>query len=180
MFSWYGEFWQLPYELRIKHGLKGKETIQLHCIKSAGYSQSMKLLTNEKGILKFYLQKTKGIIKASDERLAGYWLQGSIKGYKSAINVSSIFEYFNPEFNGFATGEPNNKKVLRNGELNPLIDFKNEGYLFIINSDFTKMELLIIDNGRFFLDGYKKQLAAGEFDEALQQMRVTAKPFFEY
>jgi hypothetical protein len=178
MFSYYLDCIVLPDNLKAKHKIKlSRSTPRLDCIRSNGFWKGIDPFINSKGMLKFDLIKTKGIINAPDQRRAGFYLQSN------AMNFSSIYEYLTPEYTGFGFGEPNDKKTIRvKGEekQNPMYLFKDAGYLFIYAKDYSRLEILVIEGGRYLLQGYVKQLAAGEFDEALKQMRATAKTFYEY
>jgi hypothetical protein len=175
MFSAYFELVVLPDEAKTKHKIKLEAKVKrFDCIRFSGYYKGIEPFLSPKGMLFMYCQKANTMVNASDERLTDYVLQSN------SLNFSSIYPLLTPEFTGFAYGEPNNKKHLSNGKPNPIYEFKNDGFLFIINPDYTKIELLIIESSRYTIQGYLKQLANGEFDEALQQMRATAKPFYEY
>ncbi len=123
-----------------------------------------------------YMSKANTMVNAPDERLTDYVLQSN------SLNFSSLYPNMQLDCSGFAYGEPNNKKTVGKKEPkpNPMFDFRNDGFLFVINTDYTKIELLIIENERYTIKGYLKKLVNGELDEALQQMRATAKPFFNY
>jgi len=175
MFSAYYELVVLSNELKVKHNIKLEAKIKrFDCIRFAGYYKGIEPFMNKKGMFIEYLTRASEMVNASDECRADYVLQNN------SLNFSSIYHLLNPELNCYAYGEPNNKKNLSNGKPNPLYKFRNDGFLFIIDPNFTKIELLIIEGGRYLIKGYLSQLAAGEFEEALQQMRNTAKPFFEY
>lgn len=175
MFSAYYELVVLPNEVKAKHKIKLDAKIKrFDCIRFAGYYKGIEPFKNKKGMFIEFLTPANTMVHTTDERRAEYVLQNNSQ------NFSSIYTLLQPEFIGFAWGEPNNKKNLSNGKPNPMYEFKNDGFLFIINPDFTRIELLIIESGRYTIQGYLKQLAAGEFNEALQQMRTTAKTFFEY
>ncbi len=175
MFSAYFELVVLPNEVKAKHKIKLEAKVKrFDCIRFSGFYKGIEPFMNKKGMFIEYLTQANTMVNAPDERRAEYVMQNN------SLNFSSIYPLLLPEFTGYAWGEPNNKKNLSNGKPNPLYEFKNDGFLFIVNPDFTRIELLIIEGGRYTIQGYLKQLANGEFDEALQQMRATAKPFYEY
>ena len=121
--------------------------------------------------------ETRGLINSSDQRRAGYFLMG-----ESSINFSSVFlqDFGTNQKQSFGYGEPNSNKTLKNGQTNPMLPFSEDAYLFITNSGFTELEILIIRRGRYLIQGYLKQLANGVFNEALAAMRSQAKPIFNY
>jgi hypothetical protein len=69
---------------------------------------------------------------------------------------------------------------LKGGEENPMAAFKNDGYLFLINSDFSEIEVLILPNCAHIIELLFQQLLDGNFDEQIELMRRQAKPFFNY
>lgn len=165
----------LPDEVKTRHNIKLESKIKrFDCIRYTGYYKGIEPFMNRKGMFILYLIKANTMVHTTEERRAEYVLQNN------SMNFSSVFPLLLPEYTGFAYGDPNNKEKLKNGKDNPLYEFRNDGFLFIIDPYFTKIEILIIEGGRYTIQGYLKQLAAGEFNDALQHMRKTAKQFFEY
>jgi hypothetical protein len=64
------------------------------------------------------------------------------------------------------------KKTVR---LNPFYGNRADGYLFIITPDMKTIEILIVPNGRYLIQGAAKQLADGQLNEALKLIREAAK-----
>jgi len=176
MFDCYIRLQQLPDKVKLSNKIKIGKTPRLDCIAFAGYYKGIEPLISKKGQLKFYLMETRGIINSNDQRRANYFLMGD-----KSINFSSLFIQ-NFETNNFlyGFGEPNRNKVLKNGQTNPMHSYSNDGYLFIIKPDFTEIEILIISNGRYLIQGYLKELANGKYNEALEMMRKQAKPIYNY
>jgi len=178
MFSWYGEFVVLPNEIKQRNKIKLEPVCpRLDCIKSVGYYKGIEPFINKKGMFKFNLMRTDGI-KTDEKRKADYYLQG-----EKSMNFSSIYPLSLNDKNIVYYGEPNDKPTIKSGKAkidNPMLPYKNDGYLFIINPDYTKIELLVIENGRFLIRGYTKQLANGEFDNMLKQFRETSTTFYNY
>ena len=170
----------LPNELKAKHKITlTPANIRLDCVEINGFWKGIEPFINSKGMIKFDLIPTKGIINSPDQRRAGYKLQG----WKDSINFSSLYEYYAPEYTGFGWGEPNDKKTMRvkgKDVPNPMYPFKNAGFLFIYSKDYSCIEILVIEGERHLWNGNVKALASGAMNEALQQIRATAKPFFEY
>ena len=170
---------QLPNEVKRANKIKVGATVpRLDCIAIAGYYKGLNCLTSTKGQLKFYLQKTRGLINSNDQRRAGFFLMGD-----HSINFSSVFmqSFDNADQSKcYGFGEPNKNEKMKNGDPNPMLPFADDGYLFIINPDYTAIEILIITKGRYLIQGYLKMLANGAYNEALQAMREQAKPIFNY
>ncbi|MBK6362023.1 MAG: hypothetical protein IPF52_00445 [Saprospiraceae bacterium] len=66
------------------------------------------------------------------------------------------------------------------GSKNPLFEFRNDGYLFLINQDYSEIELLIISDGRNLISSYYQKLIDGGFDDELKNLRQQAKDFYKY
>ncbi|MDR3706386.1 MAG: hypothetical protein P4L28_10820 [Paludibacteraceae bacterium] len=179
MFDCYIKMQQLPDEVKRANKIKvGASVPRLDCVAMAGYYKGLEPLYSKKGQIKFYLQQTKGLINSTDQRRAGYFLMG-----EKSINFSSLFiQNLDTQDKGklYGFGEPNGNKTLKSGEPNPMLSFANDAYLFITSPDFTEIEILIITNGRYLIQGYLKKLANGEYNTALQAMREQAKPIFNY
>lgn len=176
MFSAYLLFEQLPDDVKAKNKIKvGASVPRLDCTALAGYYEPLESIKNPKGQIMFYLQQTRGIIDSPDKRRAGYFLQA-----KDSQNFSSIYPLTSEGDLHFAYGEPNNQKLLKNGKPNPFLPYKETGYIFIHSTDYKRVEVLVIENGRYLIQGYAKQIANGQLNEALEGMRQKAKPIFEY
>jgi len=50
---------------------------------------------------------------------------------------------------------------LSNGNENPLFKFRNDGYLFINNKNYSEIELLVIPNGRNLISSYYQKIIDG-------------------
>ena len=170
---------QLTDEVKRANKIKvGAKVPRLDCSAMAGYYEGLNCLTSTKGQLKFYLLQTRGLINSNDQRRAGFFLMGD-----HSINFSSVFmqSFDNSDQSVcYGFGEPNKNPTLKNGLSNPMLPFADDGFLFISNPGFTELEILIITNGRYLIQGYLKMLANGAYNEALKAMREQAKPIFNY
>jgi hypothetical protein len=178
MFDCYIKLQQLPDEVKRANKIKaGAKIPRLDCVAMAGYYEGLKPLFSSKGQIKLYLMETRGLINSSDQRRAGYFLMG-----EKSINFSSVFlqDFGTDQKQCFGYGEPNRNETLKNGEPNPMKPFCEDAYLFITDSKFTEIEILIISNGRYLIQGYLKQLANGAFNDALEAIREQAKPIYNY
>jgi hypothetical protein len=70
--------------------------------------------------------------------------------------------------------------LLSNGTPNPLFPFRNDGYLFLVNTDYTEIELLIIPDGRNLISSYYQKMIDGGFEEEVNLLRKQARPFYRY
>jgi hypothetical protein len=188
MFSCYLKLEQLPEEVKNRHKIRlGARVPRFDVTAVAGYYKPLETLKNGKGMIFFYLNKTFGIINSSDVRRADCYLQG-----KDSINFSSIYTLdglFEPNSQSIiAHGTPPDMELLspkfikgtKIDRPNPFYENGDDGYLFIIAKDYKTIEILIVEGGRYRITGIAKQLADGQFEAALKQMRGTAKPVFLY
>lgn len=161
----------LPDEVKAQNKIRSKA--RLDCIAFAGNYQGLTKFVNKQGQLYFYKTPCKEFVEAQSRRVAEWSLTNS------NLNFSSIYiEDF--DFLEFGYGYPNAKPRLSNGEPNPLYHFKNDGYLFIVNKDYSQIEILILPDGRNLISHYYQHLIDGYFDTELQKFRSEAKIFFEY
>jgi len=164
----------LPDEVRAANKIKGET--RLDCISFtdmvSGNYKGLTNFVNKKGQLFLYKRPFRDFINTDSKRLAEWTL---IKG----LNFSSI--YINdldcPEI-GY--GYPNANRLLKNGSKNPLFEFRNDGYLFILNKDYSEIEVLIILDGRNLISSYYQKLIDGGFDDEVRQLRQQAKVFYQY
>ena len=101
-------------------------------------------------------------------------LQCQCKG--SSINFSSIYlESLKIGETLIGYGEPPQTKKLKGDKENSFFDNRMDGYLFIISPDFQTIEILVIPQGRQLVRGYAQKLADGQLNEALYEVRKSAK-----
>jgi hypothetical protein len=158
-------------ELKAQNKIRSKA--RLDCINYAGNYKGLTNFVNKQGQLFFYKTPCREFIEAQSKRVAEWSLTNG------SLNFSSIYiEDF--DFLEYGYGYPNAKPRLSNGEPNPLHPFKNDGYLFIVNKDYTQIEILILADGRNLISHYYQHLIDGFFDAEIQRLRLEAKPYFEY
>lgn len=166
---------QLPNE--VKELYKIKSTYRFDCILIAEQPNSeykgFEAFKNPKGMLFFYKAESKELIEANSKRLAEFCLGNN------NLNFSSL--YFLIESPLFAFGYPNPKKFIsKDKKPNPLFEFRNDLYLFIINTDFTEIEVLIIPNNRHLANQHYQRLIDNEYSDILESLRKKYKPYFPY
>lgn len=154
-----------------------KSKTRLDCVKHYNLDnyKGLSFFVNPKGQLFFFKTPAVEIVKANTQKRAEWSLTNK------SVNLSSIWIEL-PEFRQYAYGYPSPNKMLgRNkNKPNPLFSFKDDLYLFIINNDYTEIEILIIPDGRNLLNTYYQKLIDGYFDELLEKFRNESKPFFDY
>ena len=151
-----------------KDGTESK-TPRYIAVAQAGYFKPLQSIKNAKNEIVMYYQRND---KCNKKSTAETRLQ-----CKGSVNFSSVYlENLKIGETLIGHGEPPQTKELKGGKSNPFFENKADGYLFIITPDLNTIEIIIVPNGRYLIQGIAKQLADGQFDEALKQMRDTAKP----
>jgi hypothetical protein len=162
-------------ELKAANKIRSKD--RLDCIyftdMVAGNYKGLTKFVNHKGQLFFYKTQCRDFVNTDSKRLAEWSLTGN------GLNFSSIYidDLDCPEI-GY--GYPNANRLLSNGSPNPLFDFRNDGYLFLMNKDYSEIEMLIVLDGRNLISSYYQKLIDGGFDEELKKFRQNSQIFFNY
>jgi hypothetical protein len=165
----------LPDEVRAANKIRSKA--RLDCISyadlGAGNYKGLTDFVNHKGQLFFYKTPCKEAWNADRKRLAEWSLTNN------GLNLSSIY-IDDLEFPEIGYGYPNAKRLLKDGSQNPLFEFRNDGYLFLMNKDYSEIEILVIPDGRNLISSYYQKLIDGGFDDDIQVLRQQAKTFYHY
>jgi hypothetical protein len=171
----YYKFVLLPDEVRAANKIKSKA--RLDCISFtdmvAGNYNGLTNFVNHKGQLFFYKTPCRDFVHTESKRLAEWSLTGN------GLNFSSIY-IDDLDFPEIGYGYPNGNRYLSNGSQNPLFPFRNDGYLFLINKEYSAIELLIIPDGRNLISSYYQKLIDGGFDDEINRLRQAAKAFYKY
>ena len=134
----------------------------------AGYFKPLQSIKNAKNEIVMYYQRTD---KCNKKSTADTRLQ-----CKGSINFSSVYlQNIKIGETLIGYGEPPQAKELKGGKQNPFYENRADGYLFLVAPDYETIEILTVHDSRYLIRGITKQLADGQFDEALKQMRETAK-----
>lgn len=169
----YFKFIVLTDDIRLQNNIRSKE--RLDCIlysDEIDYS-GLTSFQNQKRQLVLYKTPSRAIVDSNPKRRAEWTLTNN------NLNLSSIF-IEDLEFPQFGYGCPNGKRVLSNGKENPLYPYKGDGYLFVLNTDYTELEILIIPEGKNYISTYYQKLLDGDFDSKLSELRKNSKPFYNY
>lgn len=165
----------LPEEVRASNKIKSKA--RLDCVgftdRVPGGYKGLTNFVNCKGQLFFYKAPPREFSQADSKRLAEWALTNN------SLNLSSIY-IEDTDFPEIGYGYPNANRLLNNRSPNPLFPFRNDGYLFLINNDYTEIELLVIVDGRNLITSYYQKMIDGGFEEELLLLRVQASPFYNY
>jgi len=169
----YFKFIQLPDDTKEANKIRSKK--RLDCIAFSdqiGNYQGLTNFVNSKGQLVLFKTECRQFVNTDSKRIAEWSLT-------NGLNLSSIY-IEDIEFPEIGYGYPNAKRHLSNGSQNPLFEFRNDGYLFFINKDYSEIELLIIPDGRNLISSYYQKLIDGGFDDELASLRKEAKKFYQY
>ena len=171
----YFKFQALPEELRKANKIRSKA--RLDCIlfsdKAQGGYQGLLNFVNHKGQLYFYKAPAKELIRSDSKRIAEWMLTNNSQNF-SSIYIEDL------EFPEFGYGYPNSKPRLASGLPNPQFQFRNDGYLFIVNKDYSEIELIVVQDGRNLISSYYQKMIDGGFDLDIERLRSHAKPFYQY
>jgi len=157
----------------IKEANKISSKSRLDCTGFYGQYLAMKHFESSKGHLCLYLSPSREIVKANSKRRTTWTLT-------NVLNFSSIYieDY---DFPQFGYGYPNgNEYVSAKKNPNPMFHFKNDAYLFIVNSDYTVIEVLVVPNGKNHIESLYQKLIDGDFDVFINNVRNKTTPYFEY
>jgi len=180
----------LKDEVKTRHKIKvERANPRVDVMLVTGYYEPLQYLKNPKGMIFFDVLGTDGKINSSDRRRSDVWLQCS------ACNFSSVyFMDFGKENEIFGHGNPSDdefftpKKVKsKDGTIktipkpNPF--YKNnryDGFIFIAKPDYSSLEIIIVPNGRYYIQSECNRYINGKMDEVLATLRAEAKPIFHY
>lgn len=175
MIPLYYKFISLPNNVKENHSVKSKE--RLDCVLFADNTENgYKGLTefvNPKGMLFLYKREARNIIEADSKRIAQWTLSNN------SLNFTSIF-LDDLDFPNIGYGYPNARPFLSNGNTNPLFRYKNDGYLFLTNLDYTEIEILVIPDARNLIRYYYQKMIDGGFDDEVENLRKAAKNYYPY
>jgi len=135
----------------------------------AGYFKPLETMKAKRtGKVEMYLQRNE---KCNPNSTAETRLQ-----CKGSINFSSVYlENLKIGETLIGYGEPPQTKELKGGKQNPFFDNRADGYLFVLSPDTETIEILIVPSGRQLIRGYAAKLADGQLNEALNELRKSAK-----
>ena len=165
----------LPEEVRANHKIRSKA--RLDCIAFSdlvpdGY-KGLTFFVNCKEQLFFYKAPVREIASTDSKRLAEWALTNN------SLNLSSIY-IEDLDYPEIGYGYPNANRLLNNGSPNPLFPYRNDGYLFLTNRDYTIIELLVVADGRNLISSYYQRMIDGDFEKELNLLRQQARPYFPY
>ena len=173
MITAYYRFESLPQTVRDAHKINSLSRVD--CVASWNPNEyaGLSVYQNPKGMLFFYFVESRDMVKASDKRRASYTMSNG------KLNLTSL-HYERPELKQFCFGYPNAKQNLNDGSPNPALPYRHDAYLFVCDWQKQAIELLLVENGKPFIDALYYDLIDGNYDEELKRIRTTARPYFLY
>jgi len=171
----YYKFELLSEDIRASNKIRSKarlDCVSFTDIVIGGYGRLTNFV-NSKGQLFFYKTSCRNFVNADSKRFAEWSLTNNSQ------NLSSIY-IDDLDYPEIGYGYPNAQRLLSNGNPNPQFPFRNDGYLFLLNKDYTEIELLIIPDGRNLISSYYQKMIDGGFDDIIRELRKQAKPFYQY
>lgn len=175
MISAYFKLAFLPDEVKAKNNIKSKARLDciLYADRVLGGYNGLTNFVNFKGQLFFYKTPCRNFLNTDSKRLAEWSLTNG------SLNLTSIY-IEDMDFPNIGFGYPNANRLLSNGGINPQFSYRNDGYLFLINSDYTEIELFIISNGRNLIGSYYQKMIDGDFEDEIKVLRKQAEQFYNY
>lgn len=176
MLKAYYKFIVLPEEVRSLNNIKSES--RLDCIsftdKITGNYKGLTFFVNTKGQFFLYKANPDSFIESDKKRMAQWSLTSK------SINLSSIYieDIEHPEI-GYGYPNPS-KSIGKMKKPNPLFEYRNDGYLFLMNKDFTELELFIVPDGRNLIRSYYQKLKDGGFDAEINELKSQSKLFYRY
>jgi len=179
----------LKNEVKARHKIKTDAKIpRLDVTAQEGYYEPLQSLKNPKGMIYFNVLGTDGVINSSDRRRSDVWLQCSAGNFSSFymtdLGTETEFighgnpsgdEYFKPKRVKQTDGTY--KTIERP---NPFYKHRNDGFLFIAQPDFSAIEIVIVQNGKYIIQSECKKYADGQMNDILKTLRAEARPIFQY
>jgi hypothetical protein len=162
----------LSNEVKQRNNIKSNQ--RFDCIMFKGAYNGINPFVSHKAMFYLNLRPQKEFIKTDSKRLTEFSLTGG-----KSLNFTGLY-FEDIQQPTFCYGYPNGKLKLSNGELNPVFQFRNDLYLFIVNKDFTEIEILVFQNCKNVASEYLQALIKGEFDNEIVRLRNEAQPFYNY
>lgn len=163
---------KLPDEVRLANGIRSKK--RLDCVKYAGNYTGLTNFVNTKGQLFFYLSEAREIIHETNKKRLADWALTNNSQNLSSIYIEDL------DYPNLGYGYCNSNRLLSNGLPNPMFLYRNDGYLFLVNPDYSAIELLVIPDGRHLIGMHYQKLIDGGYDSEIKTLRDEARPFYSY
>lgn len=164
-------FVNLPVEVKIQNGIRAPH--RLDAIEVSGVYGGLDPFKNKKGMIYLFPTETSDFVECDGKRIATMALTNG------TLNLSSLYVE-NLDCPQYAYGYPNARLKLRDGNPNPLLAYRNDGYLFVTDSELKRVEVFVIVGGRNYIREAYSRLIDGELDAEIEKLRAEAKRYFDY
>lgn len=132
-----------------------------------------------KGLTKFVNKNKQIFFYVTDTtQFSSNYQKSEVALTQSGYNFSSII--YQCDGCNIGYGYPNPNYKLANGSLNPLYKHRNDGYIFIHNEDYSKLELLVFPFKKCVIESIYNSILDGYFDDQLEYMQGASKVFYDY
>ena len=180
----------LTNEVKTRNKIKADAKIpRVDVTAQAGYYEPLQSLKNPSGMVFFNVLGTRGVINDTDLRRADVWLQCSAGNFSSVYMMPELckeneivahgcpatVEFFKAKTVKYADGTTKTKP-----RPNPFYKYRNDGFMFIAKPDFTMIEIIVVQNGKHFIQSECQRYAGGGMNEVLATLRAAACPIFQY
>ena len=133
------------------------------CTKVRGNYKGLEYFRSRNGDIVLFLSEARTFVKADVKRSAQWALV-------NRINFSSIFISMERQGFIYGYGNPNKSKLVK-GKPNPMAQYVNDLYLFIISKDLLSIEILVISQGIHQSIHFYNELVTGCYDAMVTELR---------
>ena len=147
MITAYFKFEALPDGVKAQHNIRSKARLDCTAFTNLANYTGLIDFINAKGQMYLFKIPAREFVKANRKRLAEWALSNG------KLNLSSIY-FEDTDYPECGYGYPNANRLKSNGEPNPLFPYRNDCYLFLTDQDLSKVEVLVIANGRNLVPAY--------------------------
>jgi hypothetical protein len=164
-------FENMAEDVKKANGIRAAQ--RLDCTQISGIYEGLDAFKNKKGIIYLFPTETNDFVECDGKRIATMALTNG------TLNLSSLY-IENLDFPQFAYGYPNARPKLRDGSPNPLLPYRQDGYLFLTDTDLKRVELFVIEGGRNYIREAYSRFIDGELDTDIERLRASARPLYKY
>lgn len=173
MITAYYRFESLPQSVRQAYKITSLSRLDCVAVWNPKKYKGLSVYQNPRGMLFFYFVESHDMINVSDKRRVSYTLSNGKQ------NLTSLYVE-RPGFKQFCYGYPNGKPFLQDGSPNPALPYRHDAYLFVCDWQRQVIELLVVQDGKPFINTLYYDLIKGTYADELHRLRIEARPYFLY
>jgi len=155
MIAAYFKFEVLPLDIKQKYKISSKTRLDCTAYTNNLDYNPLAQFINAKNHLSLYLSPASEVVKKNSKRQADRCLN-------NGKQLSSLY-FEDIENKQYAYG-----------------DYGSDCLLFIVNADYTTIEILVCPNVKNLQRVYYQKLIDSDFDTTIENLKANAKPFFNY